>query len=287
MRADAGERFDAAQFEGAIGQLIDESPRELFSGFSTWGNPSELPVFVVGMPRSGTTLVEQIAASHSQIIGAGEISDINAISLELSARNRDVARVQDWDAAHASSLGDRYVDRLRRLGGNALRVINKTPDNVMLLGLVAMLFPAARIVYVRRDPRDTGLSNFLQRFAHGNIFAYDLADCGVRTRATTRLAQHWLSVLPLRMLTVDYEALVGDLEGESRRLIDFLGLDWEPACLDFHRTRRAVTTLSVWQVRQQIYTRSVGRWRKYERHLGPMLAALRPLVEEPPEAGIS
>ena len=274
-RAEAGERFDAAEFEHLIDRLIAQSPADTFGGFSAWGNTSDLPVFIVGMPRSGTTLVEQIAASHSQVFGAGEISDINAISAQVTARNQGMARLQDWDAAHARSLADQHVDRLRRLGGEARRVINKTPDNLMLLGLVAMLFPASRVVFVRRDPRDTALSNFFQRFDQGNLFAYDLVDCGIRTRACARLAEHWQRVLPLRMLTVDYEALVGDLQGQSRRLIDFLGLDWEPACLDFHRTQRAVTTLSVWQVRQQIYTRSVGRWRHYERHLGPLMCALQ------------
>ncbi len=275
VRAEVGERFDAAEFIEAIDRLIEQSPPELLAGLPRWRNPSELPVFVVGMPRSGTTLIEQIAASHSQVFGAGEISDLNAISLQLAAKNRDVPQLQDWDADYSRSLADFYVDRLHKLGGDARRVINKTPDNIMLLGLVALLFPGARVVFASRDARDTCLSNFFQRFAHGNLFSYDLADCGARAKGVTRLAQHWLRVLPLRMLTVDYEALVGDLEGESRRLIDFLGLDWEPACLDFHRTERAVTTLSVWQVRQKIYTRSVSRWRHYERHLGPLLEALR------------
>jgi hypothetical protein len=136
------------------------------------------------------------------------------------------------------------------------------------------LFPAARVIFCRRDPRDTCLSCYFQRFGEGNPFAYDLADCARRLLETERLAAHWRRVLPLSMLTVDYEALIADPEGESRRLIEFLGLDWEPGCLEFHRTQRPVFSASNWQVRKPIFSRSVGRWRHYERHLGPLFEAL-------------
>jgi hypothetical protein len=160
------------------------------------------------------------------------------------------------------------------LGGSALRVTDKMPANVELLGLIATLFPKARVIVCRRDPRDTCLSCFFQRFSDGNLFSFNLADCGQHHFHTDRLIAHWLNVLPLQILQVPYEGLVLDLEGQSRRIINFLGLPWNPACLDFHRTQRTVQTSSDWQVRQPIYTRSVGRWRNYERHLGRLLEAL-------------
>ena len=168
----------------------------------------------------------------------------------------------------------KQLDHLRVLGGSALRVIDKMPANVEHLGLIATLFPSARVIFCRRDPRDTCLSCFFQHFSAGNLFSFDLAQCGRHHVHTDRLIAHWLKVLPLRMLQVQYEDLVADLEGQSRRIISFLGLPWNPACLDFHRTERTVQTASDWQVRQPIYTRSVGRWRNYERHLGPLLKAL-------------
>jgi hypothetical protein len=148
------------------------------------------------------------------------------------------------------------------------------PDNILYLGMIAVLLPMARIIFCRRDLRDTCLSCYFHQF-HGPIrYAQDLVDCGLRAREIERLADHWRSVLPLRMLTIDYEALVADLAGESRRLIEFLGLDWEPACLDFYKTERPVLTASAWQVRQPSFSRSVGRWRHYERHLDPLLKVL-------------
>ena len=156
-----------------------------------------------------------------------------------------------------------------------MRVIDKLPDNLLHLGLIAALFPRARVIFCERDPRDICLSNYFQLFAGGNPWSYDLAECGQRCREAARLADHWREVLPLPWLRVSYEALVADLEGESRRMIGFLGLEWESACLEFHRTERMVVTQSTWQVRQKLFTRSVGRWRAYERHLAPLLSALR------------
>jgi len=140
--------------------------------------------------------------------------------------------------------------------------------------MIAVLLPAARVIFCRREARDTCLSCYFQRFAEGHLFSYDLADCGKQFLEIERLADHWRRVLPLSMLTVDYETLIADPEGESRRLIEFLGLDWEPACLEFHRTERPVFSAASWQVRQPIYSRSVGRWRHYKQHLAPLLGVL-------------
>jgi hypothetical protein len=165
---------------------------------------------------------------------------------------------------------------LAALGGNTRRVIDKLPDNIFELGVIATLFPAARVIFCRRDARDICLSCYFQKFTGAQLaFSYDLGDCAKRYLETERMMAHWRRVLPLRMHEVEYEALVADLEGESRRLIAFLGLEWEPACLEFHLTQRAVATASGWQVRQPLYDRSVGRWRNYESYLAPLLDGLR------------
>src|SRR5262249_55996838 len=154
-------------------------------------------------------------------------------------------------------------------------VSDKVAEKILKLGVSGTVFPAARIVFCRRDPRDIAVSCFFQKFSAGSLtFSYDLADCGRRIRETERLADHWRRVLPLRCLDVQYESLVTDLAGESRQLIDFLGLPWEPACLEFHRTERTVQTASSWHGRQPLYDRSAGRWRNYQRHLGPLLGEL-------------
>ena len=268
-RAAAGNRFDAAGLACEIDRSIADFNLAFFTMVRGWGNPSEVPVFIVGMPRSGTSLVEQIAASHSRVFGAGELSNIGEAAAELGPADAP------WTQATVRRVADAQLERSRRLGGSADRVIDKMPDNIFQLGVIATLYPAARIIFCRRDPRDVGVSCFFQKFAAGlMMFSYDLADCGQRIRETERIAAHWHRVLPLRCLDIQYESLIADLEGESRRLIEFLGLPWEPACLEFHRTARTVRTASLWQVRQPLYNRSVGRWRHYQRHLGSLLKEL-------------
>jgi tetratricopeptide (TPR) repeat protein len=273
LLAQVGKRFDPEALARAVDGVIAQATPELFSAAAGGGNPSELPVFIVGMPRSGTSLVEQIAASHSQVFGGGERRDISHIADAALARNRDRPTAA-WDMDIARRLGDVHIADLQRLASGAVRLTDKMPDNILHLGVIAVLFPGARIIFCRREMRDTCLSCFFQRFGEGNAFSYELADCARRYREIERLAEHWRRVLPLRMLTLDYEALVADHEGESRRLIAFLGLDWEPACLDFHRSNRQVFSASRWQVRQPVFGRSVGRWRHYERHLQPLLDVL-------------
>jgi tetratricopeptide (TPR) repeat protein len=270
QRAEAGERFDIDALRRQVDDLIDLATPDFFSAAASWGNPSQAPVFIVGMPRSGTSLVEQIAASHSRAFGAGELHELGGIWETLSAHNRG-RPVEKWDRAFAGQRADRHVGSLQALGNGAVRIIDKMPDNIFFLWLVAALFPSARIILCRRDLRDVCLSCYFHHFTEGHLYAYDLADCWARASEIDRLATHWLRVLPLEMLAIDYEKLVSNPEGESRRLIEFLGLDWEPACLDFHLTERPVLTASAWQVRQPLYTSSVGRWRHYQRHLAPLL----------------
>jgi hypothetical protein len=266
MRHAAGERYDSDLFARRVDDSITMFTPDFFTRTRDWGEPSDLPVFIVGMPRSGTSLVEQIASSHPDVFGAGELRDISNIAASLG--------VTQYHAGPIRDAARKQLDRLRVQGGSALRVIDKMPANVEHLGLIAALFPSARIILCRRDPRDTCLSCFFQQFSTGNLFSFDLTQCGRHHVHTDRLIAHWLKALPLPMLQMRYEDLVADLEGESRRLMSFLGLPWNPACLDFHRTERTVQTSSAWQVRQPIYTRSVGRWRNYQRHLAPLLEAL-------------
>ncbi len=274
QRALVGDWYDPNEFHAKIDQLIEIFTPEFFEKRRGWGEPSELPVFVVGMPRSGTTLVQQIAAGHPQVHGAGELRAISQIATDLGGTDR-YAAVAGWSQELLKKAANRHLDRLRALNSSASRVIDKMPGNLHFLGLIALLFPSARVILCRRDPRDTCLSCYFQSFGSGNMsFSHDLTDCGHHQLENDRLMIHWLRVLPLAMLEIQYESVVADLEGQSRRLIDFLGLPWDPACLEFHRARTTVLTASAWQVRQPIYSRSVGRWRHYERHLGPLLESL-------------
>ena len=273
LLAASGEAFDRASFRQQVNSLIAACTPELYSAIDGDGTPSEAPVFIVGMPRSGTSLVEQIAATHSHVTSAGELKNIGRIVEAVQAHGQG-RQMEELEPDLARRLADDYVEYLRNRGRGAARIVNKMPDNIFHLGLIGVLFPAARVIFTRRDARDTCLSCYFRRFGDAVAWSCNLVDCGMRALEVERLADHWRRVLPLRMLTVDYERLVADLEGESRRLIEFLGLDWEPACLEFYKTERPVLSASGWQVRQPLSSRSIGRWRHYERHLGPLLAVL-------------
>jgi tetratricopeptide (TPR) repeat protein len=277
-RTAEGHVFTGTDLRGLVDWLTAAIGPETFAETAGWGDPSELPVFVVGMPRSGTTLVEQIAASHPRVFGAGELKDVARILTALSGEYT-AGLPTGWDRAAVRRETISHMEYLRGLGGDAIRVIDKLPDNLFSLAQIAVLFPRARVVVCRRDLRDVGLSCFFQSFSDNALmWTDDLADCGIRARETERLMEHWRKVLPLRILEVQYESLVGNLEAESRRLIDFLGLEWDPACLSFHETERTVLTASHWQVRQPLYDSSVGRWRHYQKHLGPLLKELAPVL---------
>jgi tetratricopeptide (TPR) repeat protein len=274
-----GKGFDRQGFREAMDWLIQHYTGGSIAAMMQWGNPSERPVFVVGMPRSGTTLVEQIASSHPLVHGAGERKDVPRILEIVSGGPRNVIPM-NWDKAAIINETAAYIDRLQSLNPTAERIIDKLPDNVQGLGQISVLFPRARVIICRRDLRDVGLSCHVQRFAEGMPWTHDLADCAFRARQIDRIVAYWKTTVPLRMLEVHYEELVGDLEGQSRRLIDFLGMPWDPACLAFHENERSVMTASRWQVRQPLYTSSVGRWRNYRKHLGPLLDGLVGLVPE-------
>jgi tetratricopeptide (TPR) repeat protein len=264
----ATRRFDAADFTATVDWLISAFPAA--SPPPTWASPSELPVFVVGMPRSGTTLVEQILASHPRVSAGGEL----AFWLKRldGVGRREVKRLSP--EAEQAAIGD-YLTALGRLSAGALRVIDKMPFNFLLLGYLHRLFPQARIVHCRRNPADTALSLYFTRLAGVHDFAYRRADIVSHIRDYQRLMAHWRTVLPPdSLLELDYEALVGDPASISHRLVAFCGLAWDEACLDFHKTERPIATASAWQARQPIYRRSAQRWRNYEPWLGEFRALL-------------
>lgn len=236
------------------------------------GEPTELPVFVIGMPRSGTSLVEQILASHPAVFGAGEVMDLGDA---VADRMVFPEAVPALDGAGLRAIGRAYVARLGARAPGAQRITDKLPSNFILAGLIPLALPGARIVHVRRDPRDTCVSCFATLFTAGQSFAYDLAELGRYYRAYDALMAHWRRVLPAdAMLELRYEDVVADLEGAARRLIAYCGLDWDAACLSFHQTRRPVRTASAAAVRAPIHARSIGRWQRYGETLRPLLDAL-------------
>jgi tetratricopeptide (TPR) repeat protein len=262
----AGRGFDRPRLSADIDRIIATWTAQKFAAFAGQGNPSEQPVFIVGMPRSGSSLFEQIAASHARVYGAGERTGIGAIAQRLGW-----APSPAWTQAAIATAAEDYLASLPKT--DAARIIDKMPDNIFQLGLIATLFPNARVIFCERDPRDLAISCFFQHFSEPYAFDTDLGDIGFRIRALERLKNHWLEALPLRCLILSYETLLAAPEAESRRLIDFLGLEWDEKCLAFHQTERVVRTASWAQVRKPLYADSVGRWKHYERHLGSMQKA--------------
>jgi tetratricopeptide (TPR) repeat protein len=275
---ETGRAFDPQKHDEAIGQTIAAFDPAFFERVRGFGLDSELPVFIVGMPRSGTTLVEQILASHPQMFGAGELTGGNRLADELTARlgaPEGYPRCLDrLDAATARATAGDYAHQLAWRGGEAARVSDKGPLNYLYLGLLAALYPRARVIHCRRDPRGVCLSCYFQYFREDMDFTWDLGDLGRYYRAYERLMDHWRAVLPLRTLDVVYEDLATHQEAVSRQLVAFCGLDWDQRCLAFHENRRPVQTASKLQVRKPMYTTSIGRWRHYAAHLGPLLEAL-------------
>ncbi len=276
--ARTGHVFDGAAHGRLMEAIAATCGADFFAERQDFGLPTEKPVFIIGAPRSGTTLVEQIAASQSGVHGAGELPWIQALVAEIGGAAGQAAFYADRLAAlKAPEMAARarlHLDKLSALGGSARRVIDKMPFNYQNLGLIALMFPQARIIHCRRDPLDTGLSCYFNLFTDPLAWTTDLADIGLFLRAYQGLMEHWRGTLPLRLLEVDYEALVRDTESESRAIIRFLGLDWEEGCLAFHQSRRMVRTASKWQVRQPVYSASVGRAGRYAEELGRLAAAL-------------
>ncbi len=265
-----GTGFDVDGFARKIDALIEAWSPDQVKRLAAAAPRDARPVFIVGLPRSGSTLVEQIIASHPDAATLGERMEIPAIAAQLV----DVANPENLDPNATAALACEHLDMLSRLAGLSRIVVDKQLDNIFRLGLIGALFPDARVVLCQRDLRDLGLSCYLQEFTGAYNEFLDPGDIGHRALHTQRLARHWLANPPLPILRVQYENVIRDLEGQARAMLDFLGLDWNPACIDFHRTARRISTSSDWQVKQPLYDRSVGRWRAFEAHLRPLLEAL-------------
>jgi predicted Zn-dependent protease len=267
--------------------------REFFTARAGWGCPSQDPIFIVGLPRAGSTLLEQILASHSQIEGTRELTDVLQFALELGDREEEPGKPPVYPQSVArlarseiAALGERYLAQTRahRLLGRP-RFIDKMGSNFLHLGLIHLMLPNARIIDARRSALGCCFANFKQHFQRGLWFSYSLEDLARYYREYVSLMAHFDAVLPGRIYRVCYEDVVRDLEGEVRRLLDHLGLPFEEQCLRFHETRRTVATLSSEQVRQPLYTEGVAQWRNFEPWLGPLKEALGELaVTHPPRA---
>jgi tetratricopeptide (TPR) repeat protein len=262
-----GADYDGAKVSARVDSIIGSFDAEWIRQWQLRGNPSQRPVFIVGMPRSGTSLTEQILASHPAVFGAGELPFWQIAYAAYEAAGSGGERGENLIPTMA---GD-YLDRLTALSADAQRVVDKMPLNFMNVGLISAAFPHARIIHLQRHPIDTCLSIYFQYFSHLHPYANDFQNLAHYYREYARVMDHWRATLPATsFLEIPYETLIEDQEGSTRRMLDFIGLPWDPKCLDFHQTDRVVITLSKWQVRQKIHAASAGRWRHYEKFLGPL-----------------
>jgi tetratricopeptide (TPR) repeat protein len=272
--------YDEAVMLGRLERSEAVFTRELIERMRGAGDPSEVPVFIVGMPRSGTTLIEQILASHPQVFAAGEVMDLPKAAASVceppGATVPYPEMVPSMTVDRCRAVGAAYLQRLTARAPAAIRITDKLPGNFRLLGLIHLALPNARIIHVRRDPIDTCLSCFSRLFTGLQPFAYDLGELGRYYRAYASLMAHWRAVLPAGvMLEVQYEDLVADFAPQARRIVAYCGLEWNERCLAFHETQRSVRTASAAQVRQPLYRSAVGRAQPYAAMLGPLIAALR------------
>lgn len=240
---------------------------------------SERPIFVLGMPRSGTTLTETIMATHPDVFGAGELHDIKKLVMKLGITDSDdmdafTQQVGGLDENRMTELADEYLAKLQDVDSEARFVIDKMPHNFQYVGLIALLFPGARIIHCRRNPMDTCLSIYFQNFIWSHDYATELANIGTFYKEYDRLMRHWEEVIDIPMMIVQYEDMIEDQEGMTRKLLEFCGLEWDDSLMNFHESERLVTTASYDQVRQPIYKTSKARWKNYARHLGPLKDAL-------------
>lgn len=269
--------FSREAHQQYIDSIIHQYDIATVAKLRAFGNASDIPIYIVGMPRSGTTLTEQIIASHSLVAGGGERGFWGMAEKDRAGKGPlDQATIDTLAHACLQDLADVH----KTTDKQAIRVTDKMPHNFLRLGLIHTALPNARIIHVRRHSVDNCLSIYFQNFRGDHPYAYDLDNLAFYRREYERLMQHWREVLPAdRYFEFDYEDLVADQEGISRKLIAFCDLEWDDTCLDFHENKRAIKTASIWQVRQKMYSSSVERWRHYESHIAPLLA----LQENTPE----
>ena len=276
-------RFDMEGYRRSVDFMIELFSPQMLAARAGYGSSSEVPVFVLGMPRSGTTLTEQICASHPDAYGAGELTKLRRITNRLAPKTRTAEELRrsilDMTVDQSKSLAEEYLIHIRQKSPEASRIVDKLPHNFELIGLIRLLFPKARIIHCRRDAIDNCLSCFVLSFSEDHSYNADLRKLGLYYREYDRLMRHWDRVFPGRIFESRYETLVADQETQSHHLIDHLGLPWDDACLRFFDKDRAVNTPSRWQVRQPIYKSSVKRWKNYEGKLQPLIDALGDLAD--------
>ena len=263
---------------------IEVCTPELFATRKGWRAPNPDPIFIVGLPRSGSTLLEQILASHSQVEGTMELSDIAAATVDLEGHNKDTHNrvypgvLRDLSEAECLRIGQKYLADTRIYRTGKPFFIDKMPNNFRHIGFVHLILPNAKIIDARREPMACCFSNFKQLFAAGQEFTYGIENIARYYRTYVEIMAHWDRVLPDRVLRIHHESVVDDLEGNVRRILDYCGLPFEPACLEFHKTQRSVRTASSEQVRQPIFRDGLDQWKRFEPWLGSLKAALGDLV---------
>jgi Tfp pilus assembly protein PilF len=272
-----GMAYDATLHHAFIDQVIATFMPHYFERVQGFGLDTERPIFVVGLPRSGTSLTEQILASHSRVFGAGELKlaqeTLDTLPGLLGRTETALDALQYLDRETSRRLAEHHLAELALINDSTDRIVDKMPENTLYLGFIATLFPHAKLIHCRRDVRDVALSCWMLNFAEVR-WACDPDQIASRVSEYQRLMAHWRATLPIPMFELDYESLVADLEGTARDLVAFCGLEWEPSCLEYYKKARPLRTPSVVQVRQPVYTSSVGRWKNYERPLAPLFAKL-------------
>ncbi|NNC57157.1 MAG: sulfotransferase family protein, partial [Woeseiaceae bacterium] len=281
------ENYDPVQTADLHDRFIETFSKEFLEARPGTGNPSNAPILIVGLPRSGSTLIEQILASHPDVEGTHELPDLGRVARSIGLGREDrksyPAAVATLSDDQLRELGTEYLrraERHRELGRP--RFTDKLPNNFVHVGFLHLILPNARVINARRHPLDSCLGSYKQLFARGQPFTYDLYELGEFYLEYQRVMDHWQEVLPGKVLDVQYEDTVSDLETQVRRILEHCDLPWNDACLKFYETDRAVKTASSEQVRKPIYSSSVQHWRNYEQHLGPLIEVLEPLLEELP-----
>ena len=283
----AHESYDPVQNEALHDQIIEAITPQFIEENAAHAEQRNDPIFIVGLPRSGSTLIEQILASHSQVDGTHELPDLPRVirtinQWQIHGKGYPVA-VPLLEPVHIKELGEQYLNATERYRKGAPRFTDKMPNNFSMVGLLALILPNAKIINARRHPLDSCMGSYKQLFYRGQSFTYDLVELGEYYLEYQRIMDHWHKILPGRVLDVHYENMVVNQEEETRRLIEFCELPWEDACLRFYETERAVNTASSEQVRQPIYSKSINAWRRFENHLGPLVEVLEPLLRQLPD----
>jgi tetratricopeptide (TPR) repeat protein len=277
-------QFDIADTEQMFKKFQTKFDKSFFRSRKGFGCKDNTPIFILGMPRSGSTIIEQILSSHPNVYGAGELPHIrqslmqNLPSDKISMIPHKVAQLMLDDI---NKIGESYIERVRDIEPNVKFITDKMPENFLYIGIIKLILPNAKIIHSVRSPEDTCFSIFREKFMGVNNYAYDLAEIGQYYRLYTEMMRHWHLVLPGEIYDCNYEKLIANQEEETRKLLDFCGLEWNIKCLNFHKTVRNIKTASNYQARQPMYTSSINGWKRFEKQLQPLIEALGDLASEP------